>query len=117
MTTLTPPELQAALDRVSVGLRAAGKRNDAALARAVLREALWELEDMGGAKAVARPRDGWRFSLRWHDRERVVCDPVLARVDAEALWLVTGDRVAVVDTLTGADIVAFPDAYEVLGHA
>lgn len=117
MPTMTPPDLQAALDRVSVGLRAAGKRGDAPLARAILREALWEMEDVGGAKAVARPRDGWRFMLKWQTRERVVCDLDLARVDAEALWLVTGDRVAVVDTWTGGDIVAFPDVYEGVGHA
>jgi hypothetical protein len=111
------PDLHAVAGRLSMALGAAAKRGDGALMRAILREALWTMQDAGGSKAVARPRDGFRFAIRFDGHDRAALDPALARVDAEALWLATGHRVAVVDLWTGEDYVAFPDTYEGLGHA
>ena len=110
--SLSATELQALAGRLQTGIQAAAARNDTALMRAVLREALFLMEPVGNATAVARPVHGFRFRIVFAGRQREVCDPNLARPDAEALWLCSGERVAIVDGWTGDTLVAFPDAYE-----
>jgi len=119
--SLSGTELQALAGRLQTGIQAAAARNDTALLRAVLREALFLMEPVGSPRsASSSPRSASssrrpgaaRFRIVFAGRQREVCDPNLARPDAEALWLCSGERVAIVDAWTGDTLVAFPDAYQ-----
>lgn len=118
---MTPTEVASALQLACAGQRV---REDAALLRAVLAEALRALGESHPVTA-ALPVGGFRFEVRADGQPpRPVTDSVAGVLQAEALWRVWGARAACYDRWTARDVAAFPDRYQgedidphPLGHA
>lgn len=119
---MTPAEVASALQLACAGQRV---RDDAALLRALLAEALRALGESHPVTA-ALPVGGFRYEVRADDAPpRPVTDAAAGTVQAEALWRVWGRRAACYDRWTAAEVAAFPDAFQgapdtdahTLGHA
>lgn len=118
---MTPAEVASALQLACAGQRV---RDDGALLRAVLAEALRALGESHPVTA-ALPVDGFRYEVRAEGQPpRPVTDAAAGTVQAEALWRVWGVRAACYDRWTASEVAAFPDRYQgadidphPLGHA
>lgn len=114
---MTAAEVAAALQLACAGQRV---REDAALLRALLAEALRAL----GAHVAPVVVGAHRFEVRASgESQRAVADAPVGIVQAEALWRIHGVRAVCYDRWTDREVAAFPDDYHApsdahtLGHA
>ena len=106
---MTAAEVAAALQLACAGQRV---REDAALLRALLAEALRALGESHPVTA-ALPVEGFRFEVRADESAaRPVTDAAAGILQAEAVWRVWGRRASCYDRWTASEVAAFPGRYQ-----